>query len=429
MKRLLLGIAMLGAAAVLWGCPIYSGNEYRVCQGSGCYSCPDSLVLGRLHHLAVPAGQRLRHRVRLRHDGTCVCLSRVRLRTRATSSNDCSVTGCPTGTCASCRTGSPSAWRSAAGDDGGTGATRARASGIDAATPATAGDSGDASTLRGGSITGTPATPTSTAAAHGARVRRRAVRAAGRALLGRNAVHRRGLVVRRRPLRGSLQHDAALPLRLRVRLHARRLQPEPRSVLGLGHVELPGRRDLRRGSLRPAVRRGRGGGRRLRRRPGLRQRRLHPGPGRHLRVRERRRRGAALQHVRQRSTCLHHDCYPGCAPTAATALRQRDVLQERHDRDGHVRRLRAARHARERLRSGAGQRTAAAGLRRRHLPVATRTLHSTRAHRPCARRARLPRAAPRLRVAGARRRQRRRRAETGSAASSAPTPPTTRRSP
>jgi hypothetical protein len=42
--RLLVGIAILGVAALfLGGCPIYpsQGNEYRVCDGTGCYNCPD----------------------------------------------------------------------------------------------------------------------------------------------------------------------------------------------------------------------------------------------------------------------------------------------------------------------------------------------------------------------------------------------------
>jgi hypothetical protein len=48
MKRFLLGVTILGAVAVLGGCPIYPGNnnnggyaEYQVCTGSGCFSCPD----------------------------------------------------------------------------------------------------------------------------------------------------------------------------------------------------------------------------------------------------------------------------------------------------------------------------------------------------------------------------------------------------
>ncbi len=46
MKRFLLGITILGAAAALAGCPIYPnssqyGAEYQVCNPTGCYSCPD----------------------------------------------------------------------------------------------------------------------------------------------------------------------------------------------------------------------------------------------------------------------------------------------------------------------------------------------------------------------------------------------------
>lgn len=47
MNRLLLGITIFGAAAVLGGCPIYSNNnESRVCQGDSCYSCPDPTYSG-----------------------------------------------------------------------------------------------------------------------------------------------------------------------------------------------------------------------------------------------------------------------------------------------------------------------------------------------------------------------------------------------
>jgi hypothetical protein len=42
MKRLIVGVAVLGAAAVLGGCPIYPSNsDYRVCDGTSCYDCPD----------------------------------------------------------------------------------------------------------------------------------------------------------------------------------------------------------------------------------------------------------------------------------------------------------------------------------------------------------------------------------------------------
>jgi hypothetical protein len=46
MKRFLLGVTILGAAAFLGGCPIYSSHssqygEYQFCNATGCYSCPD----------------------------------------------------------------------------------------------------------------------------------------------------------------------------------------------------------------------------------------------------------------------------------------------------------------------------------------------------------------------------------------------------
>jgi hypothetical protein len=43
MKRLIVGVAVLGAAAVLGGCPIYPSNtDYRVCSGPTCYDCPST---------------------------------------------------------------------------------------------------------------------------------------------------------------------------------------------------------------------------------------------------------------------------------------------------------------------------------------------------------------------------------------------------
>jgi hypothetical protein len=47
MKHLLLTILMLGAAAVLAGCPIYSDKgNYRVCNSDGCFDCPDTTKSG-----------------------------------------------------------------------------------------------------------------------------------------------------------------------------------------------------------------------------------------------------------------------------------------------------------------------------------------------------------------------------------------------
>jgi hypothetical protein len=40
-KRAWLSVAVLGGAAFLAGCPIYSSQDYRVCTGTTCYDCPD----------------------------------------------------------------------------------------------------------------------------------------------------------------------------------------------------------------------------------------------------------------------------------------------------------------------------------------------------------------------------------------------------
>jgi hypothetical protein len=43
MKRVLVGVTILGALAFLAGCPVYSdGGDYRVCGPTTCYDCPDS---------------------------------------------------------------------------------------------------------------------------------------------------------------------------------------------------------------------------------------------------------------------------------------------------------------------------------------------------------------------------------------------------
>jgi len=94
MKRLLLGIAMLGVAALLWGCPIY-GNENRVCQGSSCYSCPDTTYSGACINWSCSQNSDCDDGY-VCDQGTC---------TPGTSytpdagedTSDCSTTGCPTG--------------------------------------------------------------------------------------------------------------------------------------------------------------------------------------------------------------------------------------------------------------------------------------------------------------------------------------------
>jgi len=47
MKRALLAVTIFGAAAVLGGCPVYSSSsDYRVCNPSGCFDCPDPTYSG-----------------------------------------------------------------------------------------------------------------------------------------------------------------------------------------------------------------------------------------------------------------------------------------------------------------------------------------------------------------------------------------------
>ena len=95
MKRLLLGIGLLGVAAVLGGCPIYSsqGNEYRVCQGSGCYSCPDPSYSGACINWQCSQDSDC--------DSGYVCSDQNQCipapPTSAADAGDCSVAGCPQG--------------------------------------------------------------------------------------------------------------------------------------------------------------------------------------------------------------------------------------------------------------------------------------------------------------------------------------------
>jgi hypothetical protein len=96
MKRLLLGIAMLGIAALLWGCPIYSGNEYRVCQGSGCYSCPDTTYSGACINWQCSQDSDCDDGY-VCSGGTCSPGSTYPPDAGDDASDDCSVTGCPSG--------------------------------------------------------------------------------------------------------------------------------------------------------------------------------------------------------------------------------------------------------------------------------------------------------------------------------------------
>jgi hypothetical protein len=98
MKRLLLGLAMLGVAALLWGCPIY-GNENRVCQGGGCYSCPDTSYSGACINWSCQQDSDCDSGYLCdQSSGTCYQASYPPDASGDDSSaTDCSTTGCPSG--------------------------------------------------------------------------------------------------------------------------------------------------------------------------------------------------------------------------------------------------------------------------------------------------------------------------------------------
>ncbi|HEY1691183.1 MAG TPA: hypothetical protein VGG39_03425 [Polyangiaceae bacterium] len=93
MKRLLLGVGLLGAAAFLFGCPIYPGNEQRVCQGDGCYSCPDTTYSGACITWQCSTDSDCDSGYVCNDQNQCVQAST----TTDAGSGDCSTNGCPDG--------------------------------------------------------------------------------------------------------------------------------------------------------------------------------------------------------------------------------------------------------------------------------------------------------------------------------------------
>ncbi|MGD0528460.1 MAG: hypothetical protein ABSE49_25210 [Polyangiaceae bacterium] len=167
MKRLLLGIAMLGAAAVLWGCPIY-GNENRVCQGSSCYSCPDSTYSGACINWTCSQDSDCDQGYLCdQSSGTCYPGSTFTPDSGADAPDDCSVTGCPTGqVCklsngvAQCvdqgsSSGSSSGGSSSGGSDGGTGSDSSAPGDSGAGEATTSGDASSGSDSSSASDSGT----------------------------------------------------------------------------------------------------------------------------------------------------------------------------------------------------------------------------------------------------------------------------------
>jgi hypothetical protein len=155
MNRLLLGVAMLGAAALLGGCPIYSnqGAEYRVCQGGGCYSCPDTSYSGACINWQCSQNSDC--------DPGYVCNDQAECVPQSTygdgggEEGDCSVNGCPDGYVCKLSNGTAQCV-SLGGSDAGTDASSGTDSGTtDAATGSDSGastaDSGSSTADSGGS--------------------------------------------------------------------------------------------------------------------------------------------------------------------------------------------------------------------------------------------------------------------------------------
>ncbi|MGH7294094.1 MAG: hypothetical protein ACRELB_04135, partial [Polyangiaceae bacterium] len=95
MKRLLLGVGLLGAAAFLFGCPIYpsQSNEYRVCQGGSCYSCPGTSYSGSCIDWYCSTDGDCDYGYVCSDQGQCIPAAPV----LDAGGSDCSVSGCPDG--------------------------------------------------------------------------------------------------------------------------------------------------------------------------------------------------------------------------------------------------------------------------------------------------------------------------------------------
>lgn len=149
MKRLLLGITVLVGAAILGGCPIYpssSGNEYRVCDGTGCYSCPDTSYSGAC------IGWQCNTDTDCGTGYVCSASSACVPAPPASydAGNDCSVTGCPDGYVCKLSNGVAQCVAHAGGTDGG--AATDAGTGTDASSTSDAGnmsDASDAATIAG----------------------------------------------------------------------------------------------------------------------------------------------------------------------------------------------------------------------------------------------------------------------------------------
>jgi hypothetical protein len=140
MKRLLLGIAILGGAAILGGCPIYpSQSEQRVCDGTGCYSCPDTSYSGACIPWQCSTDADCGAGYVCTQGGVCLAAPPY----VPDAGGDCSVNGCPDGYICKLSNGVAQCVGLGGSDGGGTG--------IDGGTPHPEAGGGDASSSDAGS--------------------------------------------------------------------------------------------------------------------------------------------------------------------------------------------------------------------------------------------------------------------------------------
>ncbi len=148
MKRLLLGISLLGVGAILAGCPIYPAQqEYQVCAGNACYSCPDPSYSSAC--TAWPCQSDSDCSAGYVCDpgsATCVAGSGDDGGTEGGTTADCSTTGCPSGQICKLSNGVAQCVTQGGGDDAsaGTDASTGTDSGVtpDAATGTDASEAG-----------------------------------------------------------------------------------------------------------------------------------------------------------------------------------------------------------------------------------------------------------------------------------------------
>jgi len=123
MKRLLLGISLLGVAAVLGGCPIYPAQqEYQVCSASACYSCPDPSLSSACTPWPCQSDSDCSGGY-VCDPGTATCLagSSGDAGYEGGTTTDCSVNGCPSGQVCKLSNGVAQCVTPGGGDDASTG--------------------------------------------------------------------------------------------------------------------------------------------------------------------------------------------------------------------------------------------------------------------------------------------------------------------